>query len=348
MDKAGIESWFSPDWLLPQALMAFEWQHPLFLYLLPVLPLFLLFRWLFLSQVRQKLNVSLPEGQSRGSKSAWLRFLPIVFFTLGFTFLMLALARPQMTNEKVERTSEGIDIMLVLDISESMQIEDFVPNRLEAAKAVAREFILGRFQDRIGLVIFSGEAISYSPLTTDYDLLNSLLNDIDFRMIEKGGTAIGLAIGVTINRMKNASSNSKVMILLSDGENTAGSINPITAAQLARERGIKMYTIGVGKEGKVPYGTDMFGRKRYIDQSLDESTLREIARLGEGKFFRATNNQALDEIFSIIDEYEKAEIKESRYQETKDYYFVYLLYAIICLLIWLLLKNTFMVSVLED
>jgi Ca-activated chloride channel family protein len=267
---------------------------------------------------------------------------------MAIIFILISLARPQRTNEQVEQYTEGIDIMLVLDISESMQIEDFIPNRLEAAKNVAKGFINGRFQDRIGLVIFSGEAISYSPLTTDYALLGSLIDDIGFNMVRKGGTAIGLAIGVTINRMKDSPSKSKVMILLSDGENTAGSIDPETAAKIAKDKGIKMYSIGVGKEGKVPYGTDMFGRKRYIEQSLDESTLRMIAELGDGKYFRATNNQALDEIFGVIDEYEKAEIKETRYQDTKDYYFIYLFYGIIFLLLWLATKATFMVNALED
>ncbi len=348
MDKAGIEEWFSPDWFAPQTLAGFDWANPLFLYLIPLVPLFLLLRLLFLNRIRQKLNLSIPENKGRKSMSAWLRFVPPLVFLLALTLVLVSLARPQLTNEKVERSTEGIDIMLVLDISESMQIEDFVPNRLEAAKKVAREFVFGRFQDRIGIVIFSGEAISYSPLTTDYDLLNSLVNEIDFRMIDKGGTAIGLAIGVTINRMKESDSRSKVMILLSDGENTAGSINPVTAAQLARDNGIKMYTIGVGKEGKVPYGTDIFGRKRYIEQSLDESALRQIAEIGQGQYFRATNNEALNEIFKIIDEYEKTEVKEARYKDTRDYYFVYLAWGMLAMLLWLGLKSTFMSNVLED
>ncbi|MDW7690588.1 VWA domain-containing protein [Flammeovirgaceae bacterium SG7u.111] len=347
MDNFNID-WFSFKWLSPATLQGYEWQQFWVLYLIPAAIIILLLRWLILNQMRQKLEIALPEGKVRKSSSAWLRFIPPVFMALTLVFLLVALARPQKTNEQIEQWTEGIDIMLVLDISESMQIEDFVPNRLEAAKKVAREFIGGRFQDRIGIVIFSGEAISYSPLTTDYELLNSLVDDIDFNMIAKGGTAIGSAIAVGINRMQESDSKSKVLILLSDGENTAGSLDPITAANMAYAYGIKMYTIGVGKEGKVPFGTDMFGRKRYIEQSLDETALREIAKIGEGKYFRATNNRALDQIFKIIDEYEKAEIKETRFKDTRDYYYIYLIYSIISFLVWLGLKSTFMSNVLED
>lgn len=348
MNSTGIEDFFSLQWFLPDTLTNFEWVNPAFLYLLILLPLIRLIKWLINRRTRQKLEIALPEDKARKSRSTWLRLVPPFLLSLAILLILLSLARPQRTNEQVEQYTEGIDIMLVLDISESMQIEDFIPNRLEAAKNVAKGFINGRFQDRIGLVIFSGEAISYSPLTTDYALLNSLIDDIGFNMVRKGGTAIGLAIGVTINRMKDSPSKSKVMILLSDGENTAGAIDPETAAKIAKDKGIKMYSIGVGKEGKVPYGTDMFGRKRYIEQSLDESTLRMIADLGDGKYFRATNNQALDEIFGVIDEYEKAEIKETRFQDTKDYYFIYLFYGIIFLLLWLATKGTFMVNALED
>lgn len=300
-----LTEWLHWKWLLPETWQSFEWVHPIFLYVLPLAPLVVLVRWILANRLSQKLDFSMPETRSRKSWSAWLRFFPEILIMLSIAFILVALARPQKTSEQVERSSEGIDIMLVLDISESMQIEDFTPNRLEAAKKVARDFVLGRYQDRIGIVIFSGEAISYAPLTTDYELLTSLIDEIEFNMIQKGGTAIGLAIGVGINRMKDSATKSKVMILLSDGENTAGSINPITSANLANEMGIKIYTIAVGKEGRVPYGTDILGQRRYIENSLDESTLREIASIGQGEFFRATNNDALGSIFDRIDTYEK-------------------------------------------
>jgi Ca-activated chloride channel homolog len=252
------------------------------------------------------------------------------------------------STEKVEQWTEGIDIMIALDISQSMQIEDFSPNRLQAAKRVALDFIQGRVQDRIGIVVFSGDAFSLAPLTTDYDLLRSYINEINFEMIENRGTAIGSAMAVVTNRMRESESKSKVCILLSDGDNTAGNIDPITAAELASAYNIKVYTIVVGKEGLVPYGKDFFGRPNMIENTVDESTMRKMADIGGGQFFRATDNQALVQVFEKINQYEKAEIKETRFKDTSDYYFVYLQWAICFFLLWLALKSTFVTNVLQD
>ena len=230
-----------------------------------------------------------------------------------------------------------------------MQIEDFKPNRLEAAKRTARTFIEGRQQDRIGLVIFSGDAYSLSPLTTDYELLYKFIDEeIDFGKIENRGTAIGSAIAVGTNRMRESDAASKVMILLSDGDNTAGNIDPITAAELAAAYDIKIYTIGIGKEGKVPFGKDFFGRPNYVENTLNETTLREIAKIGSGQFYRVSDNQALVNVFGLIDEYEKAEIKETRYKNTTDFYSIYLNWGIIFFLLYLLSKSTFISNILED
>jgi Ca-activated chloride channel homolog len=238
--------------------------------------------------------------------------------------------------------------MIALDVSQSMLIEDFEPNRLEAAKKVAQNFIDGRVQDRIGLVVFSGDAFSLAPLTTDYNLLRSYIKDISFEMIESRGTAIGSAMAVVTNRMRESDSKSKVCILLSDGENTAGNIDPVTAAELASAYGIKIYTIVVGKEGLVPFGKDFFGRPHMIENTIDERTLRKMAEIGGGEFFRATDNKALAQVFAKIDRFEKAEIKETRFKDTSDYYFVYLQWAICLFLFWLLLKSTFITNVLQD
>jgi Ca-activated chloride channel family protein len=267
---------------------------------------------------------------------------------LAMALLLVALARPQKTNEKVEQWTEGIDIMLAVDISQSMQIEDFTPNRLEAAKQVARDFIKGRLQDRIGIVVFSGDAFSLSPLTTDYHLLNSYLNEISFDMIENRGTAIDSALAVVTNRMRESESKSKVCILLSDGDNTAGNIDPITSAELAAAYNIKIYTIVVGKEGLVPFGKDYFGRPNMVENTVDETTMRKIAKIGSGEFFRVTDNEALKSVFAKIDQYEKAEIKETRFKDTSDYYFIYLEWAMVFLLLWLLMKSTFLSNILQD
>ena len=318
------------------------------LYLILLFPIIFIVKSFILPRFSQKLDIALPKNKLHWHPSVLLRYIPPVLFAFLAALIVLALARPQKTNEMVEQWTEGIDIMLVVDISESMQIEDFKPNRLEAAKNVARDFIDGRFQDRIGMVIFSGDAYSLSPLTTDYDLLKAYIEDISFEMIENRGTAIGSALAVATNRMRESDSESKVLILLSDGDNTAGNIDPITAAKLAHAYGIKMYTIAVGKEGRVPFGKDFFGRPRYVENTLDESTLREIANIGEGEFYRVSDNQALEQVFALIDQYEKAEIKETRYKDTIDYYQVYLKWAIVIFLFWLSFKSTFVMNLLQD
>lgn len=299
-------------------------------------------------RLKQKLTIALPEKKIKSDFMSLLRFIPDLLFALMIAMLILALARPQTSNEKVEQWTEGIDIMLVIDISRSMSIQDFKPDRLEAAKNVAKEFIAGRFQDRIGIVIFSGDAYSLAPLTTDYKLLNIYIDDISFEKIEASGTAIGSALAVATNRMRESDSKSKVIILLSDGDNTAGNIDPITAAEISHAYDIKIYTIGIGKEGRVPAGTNAFGMQTYSNNTLDETTLRKIAEIGEGNFYRASDNKALEDVFKLIDQYEKAEIKENRFKDTTDYYQVYLKWAILLLLIWLALKSTFVSNVLKD
>lgn len=349
MDSAFSDiAWYSLSWFTPEMWGNFQWENRLFLYLIPLVPLFFLFRWLLGFKLNQRLPIALSKGAIKADPSSWLRVVPPVIFTLALMLLLVALARPQKTNEKVEQWTEGIDIMLLIDISESMQIQDFQPNRLEAAKETAKNFILGRFQDRIGLVVFSGEAYSLSPLTTDYDLLSEYIEDINFDLIESRGTAIGSALAVGTNRMTESDSKSKVIILLSDGDNTAGNLDPETAARLAEAYNIKIYTIAVGKEGKVPFGKDFFGRTRYVENTIDETTLRTIAEIGDGKFYRVSNNEALKEVFAQIDEYEKVEIKESRYKDTTDFYQVYLMWGLVLFLFWLMLKSTFVSNVLQD
>jgi Ca-activated chloride channel family protein len=347
MDKA-MDPWYSMTWFDPATLSGYTWQNPLFLYGLILLPVVIIIRWMIRYLFNQKLPVALVKSELRETPLTLLRFLPEFILAATMALILVALARPQKTNEKVEQWTEGIDIMLAIDISQSMQIEDFTPNRLEAAKNVARDFIKGRLQDRIGIVVFSGDAFSLAPLTTDYALLNSYLNDISFEMIENRGTAIGSALAVVTNRMRESESKSKVCILLSDGDNTAGNIDPITAAELAAAYNIKIYTIVVGKEGLVPFGKDYFGRPNMVENTVDETTMRKIADIGSGEFFRVTDNETLKNVFAKIDQYEKAEIKETRFKDTSDYYFIYLQWAILFFLVWLGLKSTFLINVLQD
>ena len=341
-------NYWSLEWFYPSTFRSYTWAHSLILYAIALVPFVLAARWIWRYFFNQKLPVAFAKSDLTSSPLTWLRMLPE--FLLGFIMILIviALARPQRTNEKVEQWTEGIDIMLAIDISQSMQIEDFTPNRLEAAKNVARDFIKGRIQDRIGLVVFSGDAFSLTPLTTDYNLLYSYLNELSFDMIESRGTAIGSALAVVTNRMRESTSKSKVCILISDGDNTAGNIDPITSAELAAAYNIKIYTIVVGKEGMVPYGKDFFGRPNMVNNTVDETTMRKIAELGSGEFFRVTDNRALQQVFQKLDQYEKAEIKETRFKDTTDFYYIYVRWAIAFLLLWLLLKSTFISNVLQD
>jgi len=341
-------AWYSPLWFSYRVLRNFSWAYEVFVLLLAAIPVLFVLRWLIYRSFRQRLPVALTKRELGFDWVSLLRLVPDFFMALALACLLLAMARPQITDQQVEQWTEGIDIMLVVDISQSMEIEDFRPNRLEAAKGVARDFVNGRFRDRIGLVIFSGEAYSMSPLTTDYDLLTNYITDITFDKIENSGTAIGSALAVATNRMRDSESKSKVIILLSDGDNNAGNIDPLTAAKLADAFDIKVYTIAIGKEGRVPFGKDFFGNTNYVNNILDETTLREIAKIGNGNFYRVSNNKALEDVFGRIDELEKAEIKENRYENTTDYYYIYLRWGIVFILVWLLLKSTFMSNVLQD
>ncbi|HOO10921.1 MAG TPA: VWA domain-containing protein, partial [Cyclobacteriaceae bacterium] len=342
------EAWYSLSWFYPGTLKGFTWASPLYLYLLLLVPLLFVLRWFLKYFFNQKLPVALVKSDLKKTPLTLVRLLPDFLLALVLALVLVALARPQKTNEKVEQWTEGIDIILAIDISQSMQIEDFTPNRLEAAKDVARDFIKGRVQDRIGIVVFSGDAFSLAPLTTDYDLLYAYLDEIGFDMIENRGTAIGSALAVVTNRMRESDSKSKVCILLSDGDNTAGNIDPITAAELAAAYNIKTYTIVVGKEGLVPFGKDYFGRPHMVENTVDETTMRKIAKISNGQFFRATDNEALKNVFETIDTYEKAEIKETRFKDTADFYFVYLRWALVLMLLWMLLKSSFLSNVLQD
>jgi len=348
MDNLTLDPWYALTWFYPSTFSGYTWENPDFLKLLWLIPLLLAGRWAFSYFFSQKMPVAVVKSDLKSSPLALLMLVPELIMAVVLCLIIVALARPQKTNEKVEQWTEGIDIMIAVDISQSMQIEDFQPNRLEAAKDVARNFIKGRKQDRIGIVVFSGDAFSLAPLTTDYALLNSYINEMNFDMIENRGTAIGSALGVVTNRMRESESKSKVCILVSDGDNTAGNIDPITAAELAAAYNIKLYTIVVGKEGLVPFGKDYFGRPQMVENTVDETTMRKIADIGGGEFFRVTDNQALQNVFSKIDQYEKAEIKETRFKDTSDFYFIYLKWAICFFLLWLLLKSTFMSNVLQD
>ncbi len=270
-----------------------------------------------------------------------MHHLPFVLRTAAVIVLIVALARPQTTSSGQNIYTEGIDIVLLLDISGSMLAEDFQPNRIEAAKAVAQSFIDARSHDRIGLVIFAGQSFTQCPMTLDYRVLKSLLRQVKPGMVEDG-TAIGMAIAQGVNRLKDSKAKSKVMILLTDGVNNRGEIDPITASQIAQSFGIRVYTIGVGTIGEAPYPVQTpFGiRYQNMPVDVDEKTLQQIAFNTDGEYFRATNNRALKDIYAEIDKLEKTRIEVRAYRNYTELFYLWAGLGLILLVVEFAVKGT--------
>jgi Ca-activated chloride channel family protein len=262
---------------------------------------------------------------------------------LAVVLLIIAIARPQATNSWRSENVEGIDIVIALDISGSMLAEDFRPNRLEASKSVANEFILARSNDNIGLVLFAGKSFTQCPLTTDHAVLINLFNGIEYGLIEDG-TAIGLGLANAVNRLRISQAKSKVVILLTDGDNNRGDIDPVTAGELAQTFGIRVYTIGVGSHGKVniPIQTPMGKQYQQIESSFEEKPLQEIAAMTGGKYFRATNNEKLRSIYQEIDKMEKTRISVKEFNKKYEEFGVFALTAFLLLLVELLLRYLYL------
>lgn len=272
----------------------------------------------------------------------WIRHYPVLTRSLAFAFLIIALARPQSSMSWEDATTEGIDIIIALDISSSMLAQDLKPNRLKAAKNVAMEFISERPNDRIGLVIYSGESFTQCPLTIDHDVLKNLFADVKFGMIEDG-TAIGDGLATSVNRLKDSDAKSKVVILLTDGEQTAGSIPPLTAAEIAKQFNVRVYSIGVGTIGTAPYPfKTLYGTTEYqnIPVKIDEQTLKGIAEMTGGTYFRATDNKKLEEIYIEIDKLERTKIEVTQYRKKSERFFPWALLGLLLLLIEFILSNS--------
>lgn len=275
------------------------------------------------------------------SKKIRLRHIPFVLRTLVIAFIILALARPQASNSWRTENTEGIDIMMALDVSGTMLSRDLKPDRLDAAKDVAEEFILSRPNDNIGLVVFAGESFTQCPLTTDHAVLINLFNAVNFGMIEDG-TAIGLGLANAVNRIKDSNAKSKVIILLTDGSNNRGDIAPITAAEIAKTFGIRVYTIGIGSYGLVdmPFMTPMGIQYQKQESQFDEKSLKEIANMTGGIYYRATNTSKLREIYQSIDQLEKTKISVREYSKKSELFYIFGLFAFVFLVLELLLRNT--------
>ena len=281
-------------------------------------------------------------------KSWKVRLMPLqmILRLVAFTLLVVALARPQTSNSWKNRQSEGIDIMLAMDVSTSMLAEDLKPNRIEAAKMVAAEFIAGRPDDNIGLTIFAGESFTQCPMTTDHaSLLNLLQNvraDIAARGLISDGTAIGMGLANAVGRLKASKAKSKVVILLTDGSNNMGDISPMTAAEIAQSLGIRVYTIGAGTNKVAPYPMPVAGGVQYVNMpvEIDTKTLGEIAQTTHGDFYRATNTQELKKIYKEIDQLEKSKMSVKKFKKKYDAFQPFVMVAAIALLLEILLRIT--------
>ena len=320
-----------------------HFASPYYLWLLTLLvPMIGYYVWRTL-QGGASIQISSVAGVVRAPRTVryYLRHLPFALRAAAFALLVVALARPQDVEQNVRTNTEGIDIMLAIDVSGSMLARDFKPDRITAAKEVAGSFIADRYGDRIGLVVFAGEAYTQSPLTTDQGTLQTLLSRIRSGLVEDG-TAIGNGLATAINRLRESDAKSKVIILLTDGENNAGQIAPATAAEIARAQGIRVYTIGVGTRGKAPYPyLDMFGNITYqmADVKIDEETLRQIARTTGGEYFRATDKSKLEAIYEQINRLEKSKVEISEFTVYHEQYLGWALAGLLLLLTEFLLSN---------
>ncbi|MDD4636885.1 MAG: VWA domain-containing protein [Bacteroidales bacterium] len=282
-----------------------------------------------------------PFQRAPRSWKNYLRHLPFVLRLVVTTLLIIILARPQSTDNWESSTTEGIDIVMAMDISSSMLAADLKPNRLEAAKDVAAEFINGRPNDNIGLVSFAGESFTQCPLTTDHAVLLNLFGKMESGMIEDG-TAIGVGIANAVNRIKESNAKSKVIILLTDGSNNRGEIAPVTAAEIAKAFGIRIYTIGVGTQGTAPYPVQTAFGVQYqnVPVEIDEVTLKQIASTTGGAYFRATDNTKLKEIYEEIDQMERTKISVKEYSRKQEEYLPFALLAMCLLLLEVVLRNS--------
>jgi Ca-activated chloride channel homolog len=320
-----------------------SFASPGYLYALALIPLLVI--W-YIRRHKQdtsdiRYSTLLPFRSFKPGIRERLRHLPFALRMLGIALLVVALARPQTTASGQNIYAEGIDIAMLLDISTSMLAEDFQPNRVEAAKDVAQHFIDGRQNDRIGLVIFAAQSFTQCPMTLDYRVLKNLLRQVKPGMVEDG-TAIGMAIAQGVNRLKDSKAKSKVMILLTDGMNNRGEIDPLTAAQIAKTFNIRIYTIGVGTVGEAPYPVQTpFGiRYQNMPVDVDEKTLAQIADMTDGRYFRATNNKALKEIYDEIDKLEKTRIEVKAYRSYTELFYPWAALGLISLLVEFLLSGT--------
>lgn len=316
-----------------------------FLLLLLLIP-YLIWYLLYRKKSEPTIRMSDTFAYQYALKSLRVRLIgmPMLLRLIAFVLIVVALARPQTHNSWGQRTVEGIDIMLAMDVSTSMLAEDLKPNRIEAAKSVASEFISGRPDDNIGLTIFAGEAFTQCPMTTDHasliNLLQNVRTDIAARGLIEDGTAIGMGLANAVGRLKDSKAKSKVVILLTDGSNNTGDISPLTAASIASKFGIRVYTIAIGSKTLAPYPVQVGGTTQYVNMraDVDVKTLEEIASTADGHFYRATNTAELKKIYADIDKLEKTKMDVKKFSKRYDAFQPFVLAAFIAMLLEVLLR----------
>lgn len=324
-----------------------SFMHPHFLWLLLVIPIALFWHYFIKNQQEVALKMSTIEGLS-SKKSLLIKLRPFLYVLklLALGFIIIALARPRNTQKSsyTDNTS-GIDIVIATDVSGSMLATDFKPNRLEAIKEVAYNFIQKRTNDRMGLVVYAGESYTRTPVTSDKAMLLNSLKEVQYNgMVLQDGTAIGIGLATAINRLKDSKTKSKIIILLTDGVNNVGSLDPISAAEIAKSYGIKVYTVGVGTNGMAnfPVAKDANGNIVFQPQKveIDEKLMQEIATITNGKYFRATDNKKLEAIYDEIDRLEKSKITENRFMMFDEQFRPWLLIGLFLLALEMILSRT--------
>lgn len=321
-----------------------EFTNPEFLWLLLIMPLLML--WFFLIRKKDSADLSIPSTAGFKKGNFWSKMKPFLYvLRLGaLTLLILALARPRNVEvSKRTKTTRGIDIVMAIDVSASMLAKDLKPNRLEALKDVATKFVQKRPNDRIGIVVYAGESFTQTPITSDKTIVQNTIRKIQWGQIEDG-TAIGMGLGSAVNRLKDSKAKSKVIILLTDGVNNTGFVDPKTATELAKQIGIKVYTIGLGTNGTAmfPVAKDLNGKLifRNAPVEIDEDLLKYIASETEGQYFRATGNKKLESIYNQIDKLEKTEIEELKYYNYQERFRPLVFFAGFLVLIEMTLRFT--------
>ena len=330
--------------------MNLEFLNPEYFFLLALIPIVILWNYFNKNKINNSIrfsNTNAFEGQPNlySILKSSLKIIRLVSLVL----IIIALARPQVIDTSTRvKTNSGIDIIMAIDVSASMLAKDLKPNRLDALKNVANEFIKNRVSDRIGLVEYAGESYTKTPLTTDKSIILQSLREIKYNNIIEGGTAIGMGLATSVNRIKDSKAKSKVIILLTDGVNNAGFIDPITAAELAKEFQIKIYSIGLGTNGLAlsPVGIDVRGKFNYanVQVEIDEKLLTQISEMTGGKYFRATDNNRLEEIYSDINKLERTEIEEFKYYSVDEKFRYFLVPAILLIVFELVMKFTILRS----